>query len=70
MLFKKSIMTLETFHRMSGVEQIDFVSKHGNLEKELVDPVYDFLFYTLADFYVEIIKQIKTGIVEVKSYRQ
>jgi hypothetical protein len=62
-------MTLETFHGMSKPEQYNFVLKHGKLEKELIDPVYDFLFYTLADFYVEIIKQIKTGIVEVKSYK-
>lgn len=63
-------MTLETFHSMTGMEQVDFVSKHGNLEKELIDPVNDFLFYTLADFYVDIIKQIKTGMVEVKSYKR
>lgn|GEM_PF-3332216 len=62
-------MTLETFHGMSGAEQYNFVSKHGNLITELIDPVHDFLFYTLADFYVEIIKQLKTGTVEVKSYK-
>ena len=55
---------------MSGLEQYDFVSQHGNLETGLIDPVHDFLFYTLADFYVEIIRQIKTGVVEVKSYKR
>ncbi len=64
-------MTLEIFDGMSGMDQYTFVSEHGKLETELIDPVYDFLFYTHADFYVEIIRQIKTGlIVEVKSYKQ
>jgi len=67
---KIKTMTLETFHRMSGLEQYDFVSQHGNLETGLIDPVHDFLFYTLADFYVEIIRQIKTRVVEVKSYKR